>query len=132
MAVLSLPGEATKNLARCLFNKKELQDACKHLRSVKQEYRFKSDEGLVNELPLRTWKRTVRRTYLQPEQQSARLDQWHQKYIVNKAAFVDNSVAGQARPLVRGGEEGLKKFEKVLSSQLELVHKGMLSGEHCA
>lgn len=86
---------------------------------------------MVKELPLSTWKRTVRRVYLQPEKQLERLQAWYKEYIGNKNAFVDTTIEGKPRRLVRGGEEGLQKFELVLNSQLTLVRKGMLSGEYC-
>lgn len=124
-------GEASKGLAMCFFDfiKEDLQAACDHLRSVKEEYKYKGNQALVRLLPLRTWKRTVRRVYLPAAEQSARLNMWLETYIANETAFMDTSVAGQARPLVRGGAEGRKKFEKVFADQMQLVHKGMLSGE---
>jgi hypothetical protein len=115
----------------CFFDfiKDDLQAACDHLRSLKEEWENKSNEALVQLLPLKTWKRTVRRVYLPPEVQSARLNKWLETYIHNETAFMDTSVAGQARPLVRGGAEGKKKFDKVFAAQMQLVHRGMLSGE---
>ncbi len=118
----------------CFFDfiKEDLQAACDYQRSLKEEWKNKSNEALVKLLPLKTWKRTVRRVYLPAEEQSARLNKWFEDYILNETAFVDTSVAGQARPLVRGGAEGRKRFQKVFEDQLVLVHKGMLSGEWCA
>lgn len=115
----------------CLFDfhPDDLKAACRHIRRVKKEWEFMTDESLVDLLPLKTWKRTVRRRYLQAAEQAARIIKWREHYILNEVAFVDTSVAGNARPLVHGGVEGLQKFQKVLASQLELVHKGMLSGE---
>lgn len=125
-------GEASKGLAMCFFDfiKEDLQAACDHLRSLKEEYKYKSNEALVQLLPLKTWKRTVRRVYLPADVQSARLNKWLDTYIHNETAFMDTSVAGQARPLVRGGAEGRSKFDKVFAAQMQLVHKGMLSGEY--
>lgn len=124
-------GEAIKALARCLFDfhKADLTAACKQQRTLNKDWEFLSDEQLVALLPLKTWKRTVRRIYLEPDVQAQRISKWRETYILNETVFVDTTVAGQARPLVRGGAEGLQKFEKVLLSQLDLVHKGMLSGE---
>eukprot|EP00775_Hariotina_reticulata_P012129 gene12129-12267_t len=122
-------GAATKDLAMCLFdfNKDDLSRACAVIRKQKKEYWCKSDQALVKLLPLSTFKRTVRRVYLPPEQQAERLEQWYATYIEDLTVFVDTSVAGQARPLIRGGAEGLKEFKKVFQSQLQLVFKGMLS-----
>jgi hypothetical protein len=115
----------------CLFDfhKADLTAACLHQRSLKKDWGFKTDDQLVELLPLKTWKRTVRRRYLEADVQAQRINKWRETYLLNESIFVDTTVAGQARPLVRGGAEGLQKFEKVLLSQLELVHKGMLSGE---
>jgi len=114
----------------CLFdfNKDDLSRTCAVIRKQKREHWCKSDQALVKLLPLSTFKRTVRRTYLPPEQQAERLERWYATYIEDKTVFVDTSVAGQARPLIRGGAEGLKEFKKVFQSQLQLVFKGMLSG----
>lgn len=111
------------------FNKDDLQAACDHQRTLKDEWRLLSNQALVQRLPLKTWKRTVRRIYLAAEVQSARLNKWRETCITNEAAFVDTSVAGQARPLVRGGAEGKQKFDLMFQNQMQLVHKGMLSGE---
>lgn len=127
-------GEASKGLARCYFDfvKKDLEAACRHLRTLKVEWQNLSDEALVKLLPLKTFKRTVRRIYLPRDVQAARLNTWMEDYIIKETAFVDTSVAGQARPLVRGGAEGKDKFLKMWADQMQLVHKGMLSGECCA
>jgi hypothetical protein len=118
-------------LAMCLFDfhKADLTAACLHQRSPKKDWGFKTDDQLVELLPLKTWKRTVRRRYLEADVQAQRINKWRETYLLNESICVDITVAGQARPLVRGGSEGLQRFEKVLLSQLELVHKGMLSGE---
>lgn len=125
-------GQASKALAMCFFdfNKEDVQAACNYQRTLKGEWKSLSNEALLKLLPLKTWKRTVRRTYLPAEVQSARLNQWYETYITNEGAFVDTSVAGQARPLVRGGAEGKQKFDQMFQNQLQLVHKGMLSGEY--
>lgn len=124
-------GVALKKLAMCLFDfhPEDLAAACKLLHDKFPDlYRFKTDLQMVMMLPLLTWKRTVRRVYIQPELQMERLEQWWKDYIDNQGAFIDTSVSGQARPLVRGGEQGLANFRKVMDSQLQLVRKGMLSG----
>jgi len=114
----------------CLFdfNSDDLNRTCTVIRKQKPEHWCRSDQALVKLLPLSTFKRTVRRIYQLPEEQARRLAQWYATYIDDLTTFVDTSVAGQARPLIRGGAEGLKQFKKMFQSQLELVFKGMLSG----
>jgi hypothetical protein len=80
---------------------------------------------LVQELPLSTWKRTVRRVYGPAERQSERLAAWYAKYISDPTMFV-----AEGKTLIHGGPEGLEKFNSVWRSQLELVNGDMLSGEH--
>jgi hypothetical protein len=126
-------GPASKGLARALFKfvEKDLKAACAHVRKTNPDWANLSDVQLVDLLPLKTFKRIVRRVYLPPEVQAANLSSWLEEFINNESAFVDTSVAGQARPLVRGGAEGKAKFLKVFADQMKLVHKGMLSGECC-
>ena len=83
------------------------------------------DTQLVQELPLSTWKRTVRRTYGPAERQSGRLAAWYAKYIEDPTMFV-----AEGKTLIHGGQQGLDKFNNCWHSQLELVNEGLLSGEH--
>lgn len=92
------------------------------------KWKFMTHEQLVLELPLSTWKRTVRRVYVQRDQQLSKLAAWWAEYITTESAFVA-MVAGKPKALVRGGAEGLQKFKQVVANQLELVHQGMLSGK---
>ena len=132
-AVVAIAGVSTKVLACCLFGfiSTDLKPVCDIIRSRNSNFNFKTDADLVELLPLSTWRRTVRRVYLPPQIQLQRLEAWYMQYILNKAAFVDTTIPGKLHRLVRGDEEGLQKFAKVLNSQLELVRKGMLSGEQC-
>lgn len=115
----------------CLFrfNQDDLTAACNDLRSSQARFRFKTDRQLVMELPLRTWNSTVRREYLQPEEQLSNLQAWYARYIKDPLRFIDATIPAKPRSLVRGGKEGLAKFEACLTNQLVLVRKGMLSGE---
>ncbi|WIA41424.1 hypothetical protein OEZ86_005007 [Tetradesmus obliquus] len=90
------------------------------------KWKFMTHEQLVLELPLSTWKRTVRRVYVQRDQQLSKLAAWWAEYFTTESAFVA-MVAGKPKALVRGGAEGLQKFKQVVANQLELVHQGMLS-----
>jgi hypothetical protein len=66
--------------------------------------------------------------YVQPDQQLEKLTVWWKEFIDTPTAFVA-VIDGKAKPLVRGGAEGLEKFKKVMASQLGLVEQGMLSGK---
>lgn len=113
----------------CLFdyNKEDLAAAAKVYRRKAKQPLFVSPDQLVLRLPLSTWKRTVRRVYLPPEEQLARLKVWYDKFILDQLNFVDRS-AGTLKGLVRGGKEGMERFTKVLCEQMELVQDGYLSG----
>lgn len=90
-------------------------------------WRTKTAAELVKLLPLSTWARLVRRTYLPPDEQLHNIGRWWQTYILTEAAFVAR-VDGKVKTLVRGGQEGMDKFARVMANQLSLVEKGMLSG----
>jgi hypothetical protein len=123
------------------FNQEDLSEAVPYVRdklyakTKQMKWRLMTQEELLLELPLSTWKRSVRRVYLQPDQQLRNLAAWWKEFIDTPTVFVA-LVNGKAKPLVRGGAEGLEKFKKVMASQLGLVQQGMLSGEwelcHCA
>lgn len=141
-----LAGLALKNLALALFVwfEADLQAAAKVVRAA---FKAKADRlrkekkiaeankyerlsnlhhtQLVEELPLSTWKRTVRRRYGPAERQSQQLGAWYTKYILDPTMFV-----AEGKTLIHGGEQGLEKFNRVWHSQLELVNDSMLSGEH--
>ena len=144
--LLPSTGLALKELALALFdfNEADLAAAAKVVRAAfkakaaRLRKDRKDDEAakferlsglhhtqLVLELPLSTWKRTVRRVYGPAGQQSERLAAWHAKYIEDATMFVV-----EGKTLIHGGEQGLDKFRSVWHSQLELVNEGLLSGEH--
>ena len=88
-----------------------------------------SDREMVKRLPLSTWKRIVRRRYLPGEQQAANLEAWYEKWIKTQGNFVDLSNRSKPKTLIRGGQEGLDNFNKVLRNHMELVHGEYLSGK---
>jgi hypothetical protein len=80
---------------------------------------------LVLQLPLETWKRTMRRIYGPAEKQSEVLADWYAKYILDATMFVV-----EGKTLIYSGKQGLDKFRNVWRSQVELVDEECLSGEH--
>lgn len=107
-------GRAIKDLARCLFDfhKEDLKAVCAYMKKKNKELALLTDKQLVDKLPLSTWKRTVRRCYLEGAVQAERISAWRQQYIKDEGVFVDTSTAGRVRTLVRDGVEGLAEFEK--------------------
>ncbi len=139
-------GLASKDLALSLFdwNEADLMAAAEVVRkafkakAARLKAAGKHDEAekffrlstmhhtqLVQEVPLSTWKRTVRRVYGPGERQSERLAAWYAKYIQDPTMFV-----AEGKTLIHGGQQGLDKFNNIWYSQLKLVNEGMLSGEH--
>jgi hypothetical protein len=112
----------------CLFdfNMSDLAAAVTVKRKQDSKLQYKTLQQLLDELPLSTWKRNVRRTYVSPEVQVQRLQQWFETYV---AVGSTKAVDMQGMHLVAGGDEGLRKFQQTFHNQLALSRDGYLSGD---
>uniref|UniRef100_A0A383VFF8 Uncharacterized protein n=1 Tax=Tetradesmus obliquus TaxID=3088 RepID=A0A383VFF8_TETOB len=106
------------------YNQADLEAFFQHKKKDSGIPKWATAKQLPLLLPLADLRHNVRRTYLQPEQQLTKLQQWHMEMLEDPHVAVS---AADGRHLIAGGELGFKAFATVWGNQMDLVRRGYVS-----